>query len=86
MQLYEWEYSHLINSDRGWRSIKVTSPLTWVLTYSSNYSLHMFRQVLAGKGGARRRSRSRLRLARLPAHLHFTKFPAIAESAGWFTL
>src|ERR1035441_10485315 len=28
MQLYEWEYLHQIKTDRGWRSIKVTSPLT----------------------------------------------------------
>jgi hypothetical protein len=32
MQLYEWEYLHQTNTDRNWRSIKVTSPLTWVLT------------------------------------------------------
>src|SRR5579872_6030220 len=48
LQLYEWEYLHPIKTDRGWRGIKVTSPLTWVLVYSSNYSLAMFRQVLAG--------------------------------------
>src|SRR5450756_116402 len=43
IQLYEWEYLHQIKTDRGWRSIKVTSPRTCVM------------------------------------HLHFTKFPAIAE-------
>src|SRR6266568_2764719 len=48
-QLYDWEYQHQIKTDRGWRSIKVTSPLTWVVAYSSNYSLSMFRQVLAGQ-------------------------------------
>src|SRR4029453_14058765 len=50
MRLYEWEYLHQTKTDRGWRSIKVTSPLTWVVAYSSTYSLPMLRQVLAGQG------------------------------------
>src|SRR5450432_1322949 len=37
LQLYEWEYLHESKTDRGWRSIKVTSPLTWVVAYSSTY-------------------------------------------------
>src|SRR5258705_11981698 len=40
-QLYEWEYLHQTKSDQGWRAIKVTSPLTWVVAYSSTYSLSM---------------------------------------------
>src|SRR5215472_7122829 len=39
LQLYEWEYDHQTKTDRGWRDIKVTSPLRWVLAYSSSYSL-----------------------------------------------
>src|SRR5215471_5314203 len=49
LQLYEWEYDHQTKTDRGWRSINVTSPLTWVVAYSSMYSLSMVRQVLAGQ-------------------------------------
>src|SRR5215471_13121960 len=49
IQLYEWEYLHDTKTDRGWRTIRVTSPLTWVVAYSSTYSLSMLRQVLAGK-------------------------------------
>src|SRR5262245_26411119 len=49
MQLYDWEYVHQSQTDRGWRGIKVTSPLTWVLAYSSMYTLSMVRQVLAGQ-------------------------------------
>jgi hypothetical protein len=79
LQLYEWEYLHQTKTDRGWRSIKVTSPLTWVLSYSSNYSLSMFRQVVAGQ---EKRDTEAVRAFVLRAclmHLHFTKFPAIAE-------
>src|SRR5262249_7604024 len=79
MQLYEWEYLYDIKTDRGWQTIKVTSPLTWVIAYSSPYSLSMIRQVLAGQ---QERDPEAVRAFVLRAcilHLHFTKFSAIAE-------
>jgi hypothetical protein len=79
IQLYEWEYLHETNTERGWRSIKVTSPLTWVVAYSSTYSLSMLRQVLAGK---EERDPEAVRAFVLRAslmHLHFARFPAIAD-------
>ena len=79
IQLYEWEYLHQTKTDQGFRSIKVTSPLTWVISYSSNYSLHMLRQVLAGK---EERDSEAVRAYVLRAcimHFHFARFPAIAE-------
>jgi len=79
MQLYEWEYLHQSKTDRGWRNIKVTSPLTWVVAYSSTYSLSMLRQVLAGQ---EERDTDAVRAFVLRAclmHLHFQKFPAIAD-------
>src|SRR5215831_20051989 len=33
MQLHEWEYLHETKTDRGIQIIKVTAPLTWVITY-----------------------------------------------------
>jgi hypothetical protein len=79
MQLYEWEYQHQIKTDRGWRSIKVTSPLTWVVAYSSNYSLSMFRQVLAGQEERDAEAVRAFVLRACLMHLHLTKFSAIAE-------
>jgi len=79
LHLYEWEYLHDTKTDRGWRTIKVTSPLTWVITYSSTYSVSMVRQVLAGQ---EKRDEEAVRAFVLRAcliHLHFMKFPAIAE-------
>jgi hypothetical protein len=79
MQLYEWEYLHQINTDHGWRNIKVTSPLTWVLSYSSTYSLPMLRQVLAGQEERDSEAVGAFVLRACLVHLHFQKFPAIAE-------
>ena len=79
IQLYEWEYVHDTKTDRGWRTIRVTSPLTWVIAYSSTYSLSMLRQVLAGQ---EERDPDAVRAFVLRAclmHLHLTKFPAIVE-------
>jgi len=82
LQLYEWEYDHQTKTDHGWRNIKVTSPLRWVVTYSSSYSLSMLRQVLMGN---EKRDSDAVRAFVLRAclmHLHFLKFPAIAELFG----
>src|SRR5262245_48906783 len=79
LQLHEWEYHHDTKTERGWRAIKVTSPLTWVVAYSSTYSLSMIRQVLAGQ---EKRNEEAVRAFVLRAclmHLQFAKFPAMAE-------
>lgn len=47
--IYEWEYLYDVRGDRETRSITVVSPLTWVLSYPSTYTLSMMRQVVAGK-------------------------------------
>jgi len=79
MQLYEWEYLHETKTERGWQSIKVTAPLTWVLAYHSPYSLSMVRQVLAGKEERDPDAVKAFVLRACILHLHFTKFPAIGE-------
>lgn len=47
-QLDEWEYTHATPSDHGWNSIRVTTPLTWVLSYATSYSLGSLRGVVTG--------------------------------------
>src|SRR5882672_6768313 len=34
LQFDEWEYTHATETDRGWQSIRVTTPLTWVISYA----------------------------------------------------
>ncbi len=79
MQLYEWEYLHETKTDRGWRAIKVDAPLTWVLAYSSSYSLGMLRQAIAGKEERDPEAVRAFVLRACVLHLHFAKFPAIAD-------
>jgi hypothetical protein len=79
MQLYEWEYLYDTKTERGWQSIKVTSPLIWVLAYSSPYSLSMVRQVLAGNEERDPENVKAFVLRACILHLQFTKFPAVGE-------
>jgi hypothetical protein len=79
IQLYEWEYLHETKTERGWRAIKVTAPLTWVVAYSSAYSLGMLRQALAAKEECDPEAVRAFVLRACVLHLHFAKFPAIAE-------
>jgi hypothetical protein len=78
MQLYEWEYQHDMKTDRGWQSIKVTKPLTWVIAYASPYSLSMVRQVLVGKEQRDAEAVKAFVLRACVLHLQFLKLPAIA--------
>ena len=48
LQLHEWEYKHEIQTGRERKSVTITSPLTWVLSYPATYSYGMARQVVAG--------------------------------------
>lgn len=47
--LHPWEYPHPIETTgRGWQTIRITTPLTWVLTYASPYSPAVLRDVIDG--------------------------------------
>jgi len=79
LQFDEWEYTHAIESDRGWQSIRVTSPLTWVVSYATSYSLTTLRSVVAGSG---QRDVDAVRAFVLRACLIselFSKIPAMAD-------
>ena len=47
---YPWEYSHLVKDGQESKSLTLTSPVRWIITYKSSYSLHQFRQAVSGGG------------------------------------
>lgn len=79
IQLYEWEYLHRTKTERDGRNIKVTCPLTWVVSYSSTYSLLMLRQVLAGQEERNQDSVRAFVLRACLMYLQFARFPAIGD-------
>jgi hypothetical protein len=79
VQLHEWEYLHETKTDRGWRTIKVTSPMSWVLSYASPYTLSILKQVVAGQADRDPEAVRAFVLRAVLMHLHLTKFPAIVD-------
>jgi len=51
--LYPWEYSHEAKTDRETKAISMASPVRWVVSFTSGYTLSQVRQGLAGKGERR---------------------------------
>jgi hypothetical protein len=47
---YPWEYSYEAKAGKDSKSLTLTSPVRWVLTYKSAYSLNQFRLAVSGKG------------------------------------
>jgi hypothetical protein len=48
-ELYPWEYVHKAKTDGEAKTITMTSPLRWILTFGSDYSVAHVRRVLSGK-------------------------------------
>ncbi len=81
-QFDEWEYAHAAQTDQGWQSIRVTAPLTWVLSYGSPYSLTTLRGVVTGSG---QRDDEAVRAFVLHAclmHELFAKVPVLSDLLG----
>ena len=53
LEIYPWEYTHEASGDDQSHPVTVTSPVRWVLTYHSDYTLEQMRQVMAGKAERR---------------------------------
>src|SRR5262249_28583682 len=51
--VYPWQYTHEVSDGRQKKVIAMTSPVRWVVSFMSAYSLAQFRQALLG-GGERR--------------------------------
>lgn len=51
--LYPWEYPYEIKTERETKTISMSSPVRWVMSYTSAYSLTQIRQAMTG-GGERR--------------------------------
>ncbi|HEY2012910.1 MAG TPA: hypothetical protein VGH38_05380 [Bryobacteraceae bacterium] len=53
VQIHPYEYSLEVQGTKAARSVSMTSPVRWVLTYATEYSLSQMRHVLSGAGERR---------------------------------
>ena len=51
--LYPWEYTHEVKTERDTRVITMSSPIRWVVSYTSGYTLSQMRHALGAKGDRR---------------------------------
>jgi hypothetical protein len=79
IDLYPWEYTHQAKSERETKPLTITSPVRWVLTYSSEYSLSQLLQTLAGKEQRRSEAVRQFVVNALVLHAMLGKFPGITQ-------
>jgi hypothetical protein len=81
--LYDWEYLHSVQTERGWQTILVSAPMTWVLAYASPYSLAVLRQQVTE--GNQQKEPEAVRAFVLRAclmHMLFQKYPGMSHLFG----
>jgi hypothetical protein len=77
--LYPWEYSYEASNGRETKSITMTSPVRWVVSFTSGYTLSQFRQAVIGKGERRPEQLRQFVVNALVMQLMFTHTPGLAS-------
>jgi hypothetical protein len=79
VELHPWEYAHEAKAGAESKSITMSSPLRWILSYSSNYSAAQAKQVLAGKEQRRPEYLRQFVINALTIQLVISRFPGLAQ-------
>jgi hypothetical protein len=80
--LYPWEYTYEARSDREARTVTMSAPIRWVMSYTSAYSLSQVKQALAGKGERRPEHVRQFVVNALVMQLMITHAPGLAALLG----
>jgi len=78
-ELYPWEYAYEAKGEGEPRALIITSPVRWVLTYGSGYTLSQVRQTVAGKRERRSDDIRQFVVNALVMNLFLAKYPGIAQ-------
>ncbi|OGR95114.1 MAG: hypothetical protein A2V88_17920 [Elusimicrobia bacterium RBG_16_66_12] len=79
LDLFPWEYPYEIKAPKETKTVTITSPVRWVLTYSSPYTLAQVRDVLAGKAERRSESLRHFVINALVMHTVLATYAGIGE-------
>lgn len=77
--LYPWEYTYEARTERETKLIVMTSPMRWVMGFTSAYTLSQVRQAVAGKGEARPEHIRQFVVNALVTQLTVTHTPGLAS-------
>ena len=79
LELCPWEYTYEAKGDENTKMLTITSPLRWVLTYASGYSLAQMRQVVNGKIDRRQEAVRQFVVNALVMHFLLNAYPALLQ-------
>jgi hypothetical protein len=79
LDLYPWEYTHQAQGERESKLLTITSPVRWVLTYSSEYTVSQVTQTLATREQRRSDAMRQFVVNALVVHAMLARFPGIAQ-------
>jgi hypothetical protein len=79
LDLCPWEYTHQTKGERETKPITITSPVRWVLTYSSEYTLSQLVQTMAGKEQRRSDAVRQFVVNALVMDAMLARFPGITQ-------
>jgi hypothetical protein len=78
-ELYPWEYTYEAKDGGEPRGLTISSPVRWVLTYGSGYTLSQVRQAVAGKHERRSDHLRQFVVNALVMNLFLARHPGIAQ-------
>lgn len=82
IELYPWEYAYQASSGAETKTINITCPVRWVMSYACDYSLSQLRHVLAGKEEKRADDVRQFVVNALVMRAMLDKFPALGALLG----
>jgi hypothetical protein len=79
LELHPWDYNHEAKAGAETKSVTMTGPLRWVLSYGSNYSLAQAKQVLQGREQRRPEYLRQFVVNALVLHAVVSRFSGLAQ-------
>jgi hypothetical protein len=79
LDLHPWEYAHQAKGERESKLITITSPVCWVLTYSSEYTTSQVSQTLASREQRRSDAVRQFVVNALVMHAMLARFPGVTQ-------
>jgi hypothetical protein len=79
LDLHPWEYAHQAKGERESKLITITSPVCWILTYSSEYTTSQVSQTLASREQRRSDAVRQFVVNALVMHAMLARFPGVTQ-------
>ena len=79
LELHSWDYQHEAKAGSESKPVTMTSPLRWILSYGSNYSVSQARNVLQAREQRRPENLRQFVVNALVLHIVVSRFPGLTQ-------